>query len=229
MTLVPSRPRASTRRLAGVAAACLLVSLALGGPALVLMDGREIKGDDLRMEGNLYMLTAKGTVIPIPKEAVKSVKWIEDQPSKGPAPVPNVVTSKTDAERQEAAQRRAARDAEQQAYEADQRAAEADAREQADQRRAAASGSGPAYTTDSQGIRHWNQGVVLAGPDIPPPTTQQQLAVFGEPAKFAPDVVEFDLHPTYWVPDPNEGVMEGLPPMVPPRNDTWVPTSGFTN
>src|SRR5262249_37576290 len=114
MTPVPSRPRASVRRLAGIAAVGAVVSLALGGTALELTDGREIKGDDLRMEGNLYMLTSHGTVVPIPKEAVKSVKWIEEQPSKGSAPVANIVTSKTDAERQEAAQRRAARDAEQQ-------------------------------------------------------------------------------------------------------------------
>jgi hypothetical protein len=229
MTPVPVWRKARAPRFTAVAAVCLLVSQVLGGPSLLLTDGREIKGDDLRMEGDLYMLTSRGTVVPIPKQAVKSVKWVEDQPSNS-APIANMVTSKTDAERQEDAQYRAARKADADAQAAAQKQEEDAARQQATARRGggSGSGSGPAYTTDSQGIQHWNQrGVTLAGPDIRPPTAQEQLAVFGEPAKFAQDVVEFDLHPTYWVPDPNEGVMEGMPPMTPPRNDTWVPSDGF--
>jgi len=220
-------PIARARRTAAIAALCLLVSHALGGPSLVLTDGREIKGDDLRMEGDLYMLTARGTVVPIPKQAVKSVKWVEDTPSKGSEPIANMVTSKSAEEREADAQYRAARKADVDAQMAAEKQAQDDARQAAADRRGD-SGSAPAYTTDSQGIQHWNQGVTLAGPEIRPPTPQEQLAVFGEPAKFAPDVVEFDLHPTYWVPDPNEGVMEGMPPMMPPRNDTWVPTDGFS-
>ena len=226
MTSVSAWPRWSVRRLAAAsAAACLLFPQVLGGPSLVLVDGREIKGENLRLEGDLYMLTARGTVVPVPKEAVKSVKWVEDQPSTGTA-VANMVTSKTDAERQEDAQYRAARAAEAEAA-ATQQKQEADAARQQAAARQEKSGSGPGYTTDSQGIQHWNQGVTLAGPEIRMPTPQEQTAVFGEPAKFAQDVVQFDLHPTYWVPDPNEGVMEGMPPMTPPRNDTWAPSDGF--
>ena len=222
-----TRRSGRSRRTATLAAVCLLVSQAIGGPSLVLTDGREIAGDDLRMEGDLYMLTARGTVVPIPKQAVKSVKWVEVEPSKGPASIPNVVTSRTDAEREEDAEDRAARKADVDARMAAEKQAQEEARQQAAERRQDASRAAPAYETDPQGIRHWNQGVTLAGPEIRPPTPQEQLAVFGEPAKFAPDVVEFDLQPTYWVPDPNEGVMMGMPPMQPPRNDTWVPTDGF--
>src|SRR5204863_3552465 len=136
----------------------------------------------------------------------------------GSAPIANMVTSRTDAEREADAQHRGARQADVAAQMAAQKQAQDTARQDADDaeaRRRDASGSAPAYTTDPQGVQHWNQGVTLAGPDIRPPTPQEQLAVFGEPAKFAQDVVEFDLHPTYWVPDPNEGVMQGMPPMQP--------------
>ena len=226
-------PRAGRRTRRGVllAALCLLVTRAVGGPSLLLVDGREIHGDDLRVEGDLYMLTARGTVVPIPKQAVKTVRWVEDTPSKGSAPIANMVTSKTAEEREADAQHRAARKADVDAQLAAEEQAQVAARQGAEEaaaRRGEGAGSAPAYTTDPQGIQHWNQGVTLAGPDIRPPTPQEQLAVFGEPAKFAQDVVEFDLHPTYWVPDPNEGVMMGMPPMQPPRNDTWVPTSGFS-
>ena len=93
MILAPSRPWTGIRRAAGVVAVCLLVTLALGGPSLLLTDGREIKGDSVRMEGDLYMLTVRGTVVPIPKQAVKAVKWVEDQPSQGSAPIANMVTA----------------------------------------------------------------------------------------------------------------------------------------
>jgi len=225
---VRMRPTARARRTAAIAVLCLLVSHALGGPSLELTDGREIKGDDLRIEGDLYLLTSRGTVVPIPKQAVKSVKWVEDTPSKGSAPIANMVTSKSDAERATDAQYREARRADVDAQLAADKQAQEEARQAAADRREQSARNALAFTTDSQGIQHWNQGVTLAGPEIRPPTTQEQLAVFGEPAKFAPDVVEFDLHPTYWVPDPNEGVMEGMPPMMPPRNDTWVPTDGFS-
>jgi hypothetical protein len=226
MTPLPSSRSTRARRLAAVAAVCALFTQVSSGPALVLVDGREIKGENLRMEGDLYMLTARGTVVPIPKEAVKEVRWVEDQPSKG-EPIANMVTSRTEAERQENAQYRAARKADVDAQAAAQKQEEDAAREQAAARRRDSGSGAPGYTTDSQGIQHWNQGVTLAGPEIRPPTPQEQLAVFGEPAKFAQDVVHFDLHPTYWVPDPNEGVMEGMAPMAPPRNDTWVPSDGF--
>jgi hypothetical protein len=217
-----------TFRTAALAALCLLVTRALGGPSILLTDGREIKGDDLRMEGDLYMLTVRGTVVPIPKQAVKAVQWVEDTPSKGSAPIANMVTSKSDADREADAQYRAARKADVDAQVAAEQQARDAAHQEAEARRGqTAQGSAPGYVTDPQGIQHWNQGVTLAGPDIRPPTTQEQLAVFGEPAHFAPDVVQFDLHPTYWVPDPTESDMQVMPPMAPPRNDTWVPTSGF--
>ena len=73
----------------------------------------------------------------------------------------------------------------------------------------------------------YGSGVILAGPDIQPPTTAEQLAVFGQPSQWAQDVVHFDLGPSYWVPDPKQASWAPSEFMKMPRDSTWTPTDGF--
>jgi hypothetical protein len=212
-----------------LSAGLLLFSTMLAGPVLKLKDNRELKGVDLYSDGDLYMLEiAGGSVIPIPKGVVKEVQWIDEgnEPVSGTRrePIVNQVTGRTEAEQREAEDRRAARDKEQEAWSAEQRAEEERlAKEKQEADKAARESMYGSYGQPSA----WGGGVTIAGPDIRPPTTAEQLAVFGEPAKFAQDVVHFDNGPSYWVPDPVEAMGSPSTFMQPPRDSTWVPTDGF--
>jgi hypothetical protein len=67
----------------------------------------------------------------------------------------------------------------------------------------------------------------LAGTAVEAPSTHAQLAVLGEPARFRQNVVESNLKPSYWVPDPSEhnwAPSEWADGVVDP---TWTPESAF--
>jgi hypothetical protein len=67
----------------------------------------------------------------------------------------------------------------------------------------------------------------LAGVPVTPPTTADQLAVFGEPAKFQQDIVRSNLEPTYWIPDPAQNNWNPSKWAKPPIDPEWHPTSAF--
>jgi len=201
----------------------------IAGPVLKLKDGRELKGVDLRRDGDLYILEiAGGAVIPVPSGVVKEVEWIEEGGTEesGSQSVANRVTGKTEAEQQEAEQREAARESEMKEWDAKQKADEELVAQRKEEEERAKQAS--YYNSYNQVSVYGGGGQVLAGSDVRPPTTAEQLAVFGEPAKFPQDIVHFDLDgPSYWIMDPAEA--NGSPSHFtpPPRDSTWVPTDGF--
>lgn len=67
----------------------------------------------------------------------------------------------------------------------------------------------------------------LAGIPVTPSTPKDQLAVFGEPAKFQPDIVKSNLGPSYWVMDPAQANWNPAKWVQPPIDPTWHPTSAF--
>ena len=67
----------------------------------------------------------------------------------------------------------------------------------------------------------------LAGPTVEAPRTEEQLAVFGEPAKFQQDVVHSTLTPSYWVPDPDQHNFAPSTWNEAPIDSEWHPTSAF--
>jgi len=68
---------------------------------------------------------------------------------------------------------------------------------------------------------------VLAGRPVEPPSTQDQLAVFGEPARFQQDIVHSNLGPSYWVMDPDEHNFNPSKWAQAPTDPNWQPTSAF--
>jgi len=68
---------------------------------------------------------------------------------------------------------------------------------------------------------------VLAGAPVEPPRTEDQLAVFGEPARFQQDIVQSTLGPSYWVPDPDEHNFNPSKWAKAPTDPSWQPTSAF--
>lgn len=67
----------------------------------------------------------------------------------------------------------------------------------------------------------------LAGVPVQPPTTQEQLAVFGKPARFQPDVVKSGFEPKVWVPDPSQNNFNPSKWAQSPTDPNWQPTSAF--
>ncbi len=67
----------------------------------------------------------------------------------------------------------------------------------------------------------------LAGAPVTPPTTSEQLAVFGEPAKFQPDIVKSSFQPKYWVPDPEQNNWNPSTWAQSSIDPNWQPTSAF--
>lgn len=67
----------------------------------------------------------------------------------------------------------------------------------------------------------------LAGVPVAPPTTTEQLAPFGPPARFQPDIVVPNLGPSYWVPDPNGNEFHPSKWAKAPTDPIWRPTSAF--
>ena len=67
----------------------------------------------------------------------------------------------------------------------------------------------------------------LAGPAVEAPRTEDQLAVFGGPAKFQQDVVQTTLQPSYWVPDPDQHNFAPSTWTESPIDSEWQPTSAF--
>lgn len=221
--------RDSARPFLTVVLGFLVFSTLFAGPRLSLRDGRELKGTDLHRDGDLYLLEiAGGSVIPIPGEIVKEVAWIEEEsaPSAGSGvrAVTGMVTSRTEAEQREAEQRQADKDRELEEWSSRRRSEDQQRREEmardAEERRGRS--QAPYGHPSNRG-----GGIVLAGPDIRPPTAAEQLAVFGGPSQWQQDVVHFDLHPSYWVPDPDQAVGTPSVFMKTPRDSTWTPTDGF--
>ena len=68
---------------------------------------------------------------------------------------------------------------------------------------------------------------ILAGAPVEPPRTEDQLAVFGEPARFQQDIVRSTLGPSYWVPDPDEHNFNPSKWARAPTDPNWQPTSAF--
>jgi hypothetical protein len=68
---------------------------------------------------------------------------------------------------------------------------------------------------------------VLAGADVAPSTPAEQLAVFGEPARFQPDVVQSSLGPSYWHPDPSQHNFAPSTWAKAPIDPEWTPTPAF--
>ncbi len=68
---------------------------------------------------------------------------------------------------------------------------------------------------------------VLAGVAVAPTTPDQQLAVFGTPAQFQPNVVQSSLGPTYWQPDPAQHNFAPSKWAKAPINSDWTPTSAY--
>jgi len=68
---------------------------------------------------------------------------------------------------------------------------------------------------------------VLAGERIEAPTTEEQLAVFGEPARFQQDVVKSNLRPSYWVMDPSQHNPNPARWAKAPVDSNWEPESAF--
>jgi hypothetical protein len=67
----------------------------------------------------------------------------------------------------------------------------------------------------------------LAGVSVDPPSTHEQVAALGEPARFRPDVVTSNLRPSYWVLDPEEHNFNPSTWAKAPIDSTWRPTSAF--
>jgi hypothetical protein len=69
---------------------------------------------------------------------------------------------------------------------------------------------------------------VLAGIEVRPPTTAEQLAVFGEPSRFQPGVVDPNWHPESAF-DAQDDVMAGSRSTFQKSiiDSTWHPTDGF--
>lgn len=67
----------------------------------------------------------------------------------------------------------------------------------------------------------------LAGVPVTPPITSEQLAVFGEPAKFQQDIVRSTLEPTYWVMDPAQNNWNPSKWAKAPTDPNWQPTSAY--
>jgi hypothetical protein len=112
---------------------------------------------------------------------------------------------------------------------------------------------------DPQGPHDLNftEPETLVGPDVRPPTTQEQLAVFGEPARFQENIIDptwrpesdWDMDPAnnnfnkskwaediidpHWEP---ESALDSEDAMANSRSDwqksiidsTWTPTDGFS-
>ncbi len=59
------------------------------------------------------------------------------------------------------------------------------------------------------------------------PTPDEQLAVFGAPARFQPDIVKSNLGPTYWELDPAENNFNPSKWAQAPTDPNWQPTSAY--
>jgi hypothetical protein len=68
---------------------------------------------------------------------------------------------------------------------------------------------------------------LLAGPEVKPTTPNEQLAVFGKPAEFQPNVVTTTLGPTYWAPDPAQHNWAPSQWAKAPIDSEWHPTSAY--
>ena len=176
--LLEIRTRGRVRRRAAVLAALVAAvagTLAIAGPTLKLVDGRVLSGVDMRRDGDLIILIMpNGTGIPVPSAAVKELVWVEGSGNSRPA---NIVRGRTDAEAQEAMERREARDQENDAW-AQQRQAEI----QQDQR-----------YQEQKDLEDWyrhNAGYI------------QPSGYVG----WQPNVAGSTLQPSYWVPDPSQDV-----------------------
>lgn len=67
----------------------------------------------------------------------------------------------------------------------------------------------------------------LAGRPVTPPIPREQLAVFGGPARFQPDIVKSNLGPSYWILDPAQDNWNPAKWVKAPIDSTWHPTSAF--
>jgi hypothetical protein len=67
----------------------------------------------------------------------------------------------------------------------------------------------------------------LAGPEVPMPTPQDQLAVFGEPAKFAQSPVVSGFPPKMWEMDPAQNNWNPSEWAKSPTDPNWQPTSAY--
>lgn len=67
----------------------------------------------------------------------------------------------------------------------------------------------------------------LAGPEVRPSTPADQLAVFGEPAKFAQSPVVSGFAPQMWEMDPAENNWNPSKWAKSPTDPNWQPTSAF--
>lgn len=150
-------------------AATFSVTLTVAAVELVLEDGQVLHGDDVRREGDAYLLSVgDGGVVPVPIPLVREVRLRAASPAQDDRPV-------------------------------------------------APSGLRSAEPTG------------LAGPEIDPPRTSAQLAVFSPPARFSNGVVDPRWHPTSdWNDDPiqnnNFAPSHWFKDVV---DSTWEPQSAF--
>lgn len=79
--MVPSTLR---RRAPAVLAVVLATAVALGGAELILQDGRVLKGDSVRRDDDVYVLTTPSGEITMPVELVDAVK-LGGEPEPAPA------------------------------------------------------------------------------------------------------------------------------------------------
>jgi len=201
LPLQPVRHLARVSVLLIIGVGVLAFSMLLAGPVLQLTDGRELKGVDLRRDGDLYILVlANGTAIPVPSIAVKGLEWIEtgdgtDTGTGGSAA--NVIKGRTDAEAQADEDRADRRESENEAWVANRQAeADAAAQQQQQQENVEWAQRNAGYIQPS--------GLVNTG-------WQQDVAVS-------------TLQPTYWIPNPNQDIgTRPRPPVGQPSSPVGQP------
>lgn len=73
---LPTHHSAQVRLFLAVCVAGLACGMLLAGPILTLTDGREIKGVDLRRDGEIFIVAlADGSSLPVPRAAVTKLEW----------------------------------------------------------------------------------------------------------------------------------------------------------
>lgn len=153
-------------------AAAVATAVALGGAELVLVDGRVLRGDSVRRDGNLYVLATETGELTMPADLVAEVR-LTGSPEPRPPALDGIPEGPT------------------------------------------GMAVGPART--------------IAGPDVPPPRTEDQLRVMGKPSEFKKSIVDSDWVPTSdWNMDPE--TQNNWAPSTwakAPIDPTWVPESAF--